>query len=133
MRKHPVHGARILENIQSPAIAAVLPGVRHHHEKWDGSGYPDGLAGDAIPMLGRLLGIADFLDALTSARAYREPLPIDEAVRLIDANAGTHFDPALVALVVRLHGEGRLLPQGWDSPREPPDDALSAGSSSSAP
>jgi hypothetical protein len=70
MRKHPVHGARILANIKSPLVSAVLPGVQYHHEKWDGSGYPDGLSGDGIPLLGRLLGVADFLDALTSARAY---------------------------------------------------------------
>ena len=70
MQKHPVHGARILANIQSPLVAAVLPGVRYHHEKWDGTGYPEGLRGDAIPLLGRLLGVADFLDALTSARTY---------------------------------------------------------------
>ena len=70
MRKHPVHGARILANIKSPLVSAVLPGVQYHHEKWDGSGYPEGLSGDGIPLLGRLLGVADFLDALTSARAY---------------------------------------------------------------
>lgn len=115
MKKHPAHGARILENIQSGAIKAILPGVRHHHEQWDGSGYPDGLAGDRIPMLGRLLGVADFFDALTSARAYRTAMPIDEAVRMIRAAAGTHFDPDIVELVARLHADGDLLPEGWTS------------------
>ena len=60
MRKHPVHGARILANIQSPTVAAVLPGVQYHHERWDGTGYPEGLRGEGIPLLGRLLGVADF-------------------------------------------------------------------------
>jgi GAF domain-containing protein len=83
MKKHPAHGARILANIQSPSIKAVLPGVQYHHEKWDGTGYPEGLTGDAIPMLGRVLGIADFFDALTSARAYRDAVPIDETIALI--------------------------------------------------
>jgi HD-GYP domain-containing protein (c-di-GMP phosphodiesterase class II) len=110
MRRHPVHGARILANIQSPAIKAVLPGVQYHHERWDGSGYPEGLAGEAIPLLGRLLGIADFFDAMTSARVYRAPLPIDEAVQLIAGAAGTHFDPRLVAVLVDLHAHQSLVP-----------------------
>jgi putative nucleotidyltransferase with HDIG domain len=108
MRKHPDHGARILANIQSPLVVAVLPGVRYHHEKWDGSGYPEGLRGAAIPLLGRLLGVADFLDALTSARAYRAPMPIDEVVQLITRGAGVHFDPEIADAVVRLHQRGAL-------------------------
>lgn len=115
MKKHPAHGARILANIQSPAIKAVLPGVQSHHERWDGGGYPDGLAGDGIPMLGRLLGIADFFDALTSARAYRGAMPIDDAVDLIREGAGRHFDPTLAELVVELHRRNLLLPPGWES------------------
>jgi putative nucleotidyltransferase with HDIG domain len=108
MRKHPVHGARILANIKSPMVAAVLPGVRYHHEKWDGSGYPDGLSGSGIPLLGRLLGVADFLDALTSARSYHEPKPLDEVVKLIAQGAGAHFDPEIADAVVRLHARGEL-------------------------
>jgi putative nucleotidyltransferase with HDIG domain len=108
MRKHPVHGAQILANIQSPLVAAVLPGVRYHHEKWDGSGYPEGLRGDAIPLLGRLLGVADFLDALTSVRTYHAAKSIDEVVQLIADNAGVHFDPEIAEAVVRLHGRGAL-------------------------
>jgi len=108
MRKHPVHGARILANIQSPLVAAVLPGVRYHHERWDGTGYPEGLQGEAIPLLGRLLGVADFLDALTSARAYHEPKTLDEVVRLVSQGAGLHFDPAIADAVVRLHRRGQL-------------------------
>jgi HD-GYP domain-containing protein (c-di-GMP phosphodiesterase class II) len=115
MKKHPVHGARILSNIQSASIKAVMPGVQYHHEKWDGSGYPEGLSGQNIPRLGRLLGIADFFDALTSARAYRVAMPADDAVRLIGEGAGTHFDPEIAALVVSLHARGALLPEGWAS------------------
>jgi HD-GYP domain-containing protein (c-di-GMP phosphodiesterase class II) len=112
MRRHPAHGARILSNIQSPAIKAVLPGVQFHHEWWDGSGYPEGLAGEAIPLLGRLLGIADYFDAMTSSRAYRPAIPADDAVRLIADAAGTHFDPRLVAVLVDLHGRRSLVPGG---------------------
>ena len=108
MRKHPVHGARILANIKSPLVSAVLPGVRNHHEKWDGSGYPDGLSGDGIPLLGRLLGVADFLDALTSARAYHPPMSLDEVVNLVAEGAGVHFDPEIADAVVRLHARGEL-------------------------
>jgi putative nucleotidyltransferase with HDIG domain len=108
MRKHPVHGARILANIQSPMVSAVLPGVRYHHEKWDGSGYPEGLRGDQIPVLGRLLGVADFLDALTSARAYHSPKSVDEVVELIMRGAGSQFDPEIAAAVVRLHRRGEI-------------------------
>jgi putative nucleotidyltransferase with HDIG domain len=111
MRKHPEHGARILANIQSPLVAAVLPGVRYHHERWDGTGYPEGLRGDAIPLLGRLLGVADFLDALTSARAYHAPKSLDEVVELIAGAAGLHFDPAIADAVVRLHRRGALTPE----------------------
>jgi putative nucleotidyltransferase with HDIG domain len=108
MRKHPEHGARILANIKSPLVVAVLPGVQYHHEKWDGSGYPEGLSGSNIPLLGRLLGVADFLDALTSARAYHAAKPIEEVVQLISQGAGVHFDPEIADAVVRLHARGAL-------------------------
>lgn len=111
MRKHPVHGARILANIQSPMVAAVLPGVRFHHERWDGSGYPEGLRGEAIPLLGRLLCVADFLDALTSARAYHAPKSLEEVVQLVVRGSGVHFDPQIADAVVRLHHRGALAPE----------------------
>ena len=114
MKKHPGHGSRILENIQNAAVKAVLPGVKHHHETWDGRGYPDGLRGEDIPMLARLIGIADFYDALTSARSYRAAMSHDEAVELIRRAAGTHFQDSLANLVVRLHRAGTLLPEGWE-------------------
>ncbi len=114
MQKHPVHGARILANIQSPMVDAVLPGVRYHHERWDGSGYPEGLRGDGIPLLGRLLGVADFLDALTSARAYRSPSSLDDVVQLVARGAGVHFDPQIAEAVVRLHARGELTVETRD-------------------
>ena len=115
MKKHPGHGARILENIQNAAVKAVLPGVKHHHEKWDGTGYPDGLRGEDIPVLARLLGIADFFDALTSARSYRAPMAADDVVALIQREAGTHFEETLAELVARLHKAGTLLPKEWEA------------------
>lgn len=123
MKKHPVHGARILEKIRSPQAEALVPGVKYHHERWDGSGYPEGLRGEEIPFLGRLLGVADFLDALTSARSYRDALGLEEAVRLLRDGAGTHFDRAIVEAAIALHARGELaLPK---EPAPPPagDDA----------
>ena len=116
MRKHPVHGARILENIQSPLVSAVLPGVRYHHERWDGSGYPEGLSGDSIPLLGRLLCVADYLDALTSARAYHAPKSLDEVVQLVVRGSGVMFDPRIAEAVVRLHDRRELHPASQDAP-----------------
>ena len=108
MKKHPLHGARILSNIQSPSVAAVLPGVQYHHERWDGGGYPEGLRADAIPLLGRILGAADFFDALTSARAYRTAMSHEEAMALLMQGSGTHFDPAVAEAMLRLHRRGEL-------------------------
>src|SRR4029079_14905571 len=108
MRKHPELGARILKNIQSATVDAVLPGVQYHHEKWDGTGYPEGLTGEAIPFLGRLLGVADFYDALTSARAYRGAMPSGEVVQMIRNGAGSHVDPAIAAALVRIFDRGEL-------------------------
>jgi putative nucleotidyltransferase with HDIG domain len=108
MQKHPVHGARILGNIQSATIKAVLPGVRSHHEKWDGTGYPDGLKGDGIPFLGRLLGVADVYDALTSARSYRGAMSPEDTMALITKGSGTHFDPAVTSALIRIYDRGDL-------------------------
>jgi response regulator RpfG family c-di-GMP phosphodiesterase len=68
-----------------------------HHEKFDGSGYPAGLAGDAIPLSARIVAVADVFDALTSKRPYKEAWPVDKALAMLDESAGRHFDPAVVA------------------------------------
>ncbi len=80
-----------------------------HQEKWDGSGYPCGLAGDAIPISGRLMAIADVYDALISRRVYKEPMTHDEAVARIRAGAGSHFDPEMVAGFCEIHEEFRRI------------------------
>jgi putative nucleotidyltransferase with HDIG domain len=114
MKKHPVHGARILANIQSPSVTAVLPGVQYHHERWDGSGYPEGLCGESIPLLGRLLGVADFFDALTSARSYRGATSTEDALDLVRQGSGVHFDPRIAEALLRLHASGDLLSSNLD-------------------
>jgi HD-GYP domain-containing protein (c-di-GMP phosphodiesterase class II) len=103
-----MHGAQILGNIQSATVKAVLPGVQYHHEKWDGTGYPEGLKGEAIPFLGRLLGVADFYDALTSARAYRGAMSSEEAIALVTKGSGTHFDPSVATALIRIYERGDL-------------------------
>ena len=109
VRQHPVHGARILAHIQGTRIADLLPGIRHHHERWDGTGYPDALAGEAIPLAGRIIAVADFLDALGSNRTYQVALPMDEVVQRAQSRAGTWFDPRVVVAVAALYARGELV------------------------
>jgi HD-GYP domain-containing protein (c-di-GMP phosphodiesterase class II) len=108
MRRHPAHGAAILANIQSEKVMSLLPGVKSHHERWDGTGYPDGLKGEEIPLLGRILAVADYLDALSSDRAYRAATPLDDVVHLITQQSGLAFDPSVVEALVVLHEKGEL-------------------------
>ena len=108
MRRHPGHGAAILANIESAKVSELLPGVKYHHERWDGTGYPEGLAGEEIPLLGRILAVADFLDALTSDRAYRKGMSFDKVVQMIQEQSGSAFDPAVVAAAAALHARGDL-------------------------
>jgi putative two-component system response regulator len=98
IKKHPVTGAHILEPlIDDPLVLGV---VRSHHERWDGRGYPDGLAGEEIPLAARVLAAADTLDAMTSNRAYRNASPFGEVAEQIQQLAGSQFDPAVVRAFV---------------------------------
>ncbi len=99
MKIHPIVGAEILEQVDFPY--PVVPIVRAHHEKWDGSGYPNGLMGEAIPIGARILAAVDCLDALASDRQYRRALPLDEAMAKVASEAGTGFDPRVVSILQR--------------------------------
>src|SRR5579864_3768879 len=99
MKIHPTVGAEILEQVNFPY--PVAPIVRAHHEKWDGSGYPNGLAGEAIPIGARILSAVDCLDALASDRQYRKALPLDEAMAKVVEDAGKSFDPRVVEILGR--------------------------------
>jgi len=94
MARHPVIGAEIMSAVDFLSEAAAV--VRSHHERWDGSGYPDGLAADQIPLAARVFAVADVLDALTTERPYRRALPLGEAREMIVAGAGTQFDPGVI-------------------------------------
>jgi len=100
MRRHPIVGAQIVAPLEFFADGAVI--VRHHHERHDGSGYPDGLRGELIPLGARIVAVADVYDALTSDRPYRPRLARAEAVRRLDAEAGQTLDARLTVLCVRL-------------------------------
>jgi ribonuclease P protein subunit RPR2 len=100
MSRHPVIGWEILRDIEFLGEAKLV--VRSHHERWDGTGYPDGLAGEAIPLAARVFAVADTFDALTTDRPYRPASPIAEARELIEAGSGTQFDPAVVGAFARV-------------------------------
>jgi putative nucleotidyltransferase with HDIG domain len=95
MKIHPIVGSEIIEQVRFPY--PVAPIVRSHHEKWDGSGYPDGISGEAIPIGARILSAVDCLDALASDRQYRRALPLDEAMAIVARDSGKAFDPRVVA------------------------------------
>jgi len=108
MRSHPVEGERICQPLRS--TSAVLPTIRHHHERFDGGGYPDGLSGEDIPLHARLVAIADAWDAMTSNRVYRNSLGEAEALRRLEESAGKQWDDALIAEFIELVRTGRLAP-----------------------
>lgn len=103
MRSHPLVAVEILQTI--PFLVPALPIPRSHHEKWDGSGYPDGLAGEDIPLEARIFAFADVYDALTSDRPYRRAWSKENALEYIFKNSETHFDPDILPLFMRMMTE----------------------------
>lgn len=99
VQKHPVAGADILHSI--PPLRHHVMAVRHHHERFDGSGYPDGLLGQNIPLAARIIAVADAFDALGSNRSYRRGVSADQALNIIAQAAGSHFDPEIVVAIAR--------------------------------
>lgn len=94
VQRHAAFGARLVASLGDPMLTAI---VRHHHERIDGSGYPDGLCGAAIPLGARIVGVADSYDALTTHRPYRDPLTREDAILVLTEEAGCTLDPAVVA------------------------------------
>ena len=98
MKRHPEYGAKVLENAESRLLKLAYRISVAHHEKWDGTGYPNGLLGDENPEVGRIVALADVYDALCTRRCYKAPWPGDDAVAHIARLGGTQFDPQLVKL-----------------------------------
>jgi len=115
MKTHAELGARILSKSQSPLFQMAAEVAQHHHERWDGSGYPQGLAAHAIPESARIVAIADVFDALTMRRPYKEAWPLEKAVAVLKEDAGSHFDPELVALFVDILPEILAIKAEWDA------------------
>jgi HD-GYP domain-containing protein (c-di-GMP phosphodiesterase class II) len=109
MRTHPEIGEKMLESIDY--LGPAIPVIRHHHERWDGKGYPDGLAGEDIPIGARIVAVCDAFDAMTSDRPYKKAMPIQAALEEIKRGAGGQFDPRCADLLIEVvtnMGEDRL-------------------------
>lgn len=101
IKKHPEMGESILRQVEpADAMRPYLPGVRSHHERFDGKGYPDGLKGNSIPLFGRIIAVADAFDAMTSDRPYRKGMPKDRAIMILEEGRGTQWDPQLATLFI---------------------------------
>jgi diguanylate cyclase (GGDEF)-like protein/putative nucleotidyltransferase with HDIG domain len=133
MKIHPIVGAQILERVGFPY--PVVPVVRHHHERWDGTGYPDGLTGDEIPITARILSVVDCFDAVHEDRQYRRGLTRDQAIELLRKAAGTQFDPGVVGLFLEhlLEFEATIAEQQIEGECDRPLPTLPAASSTAVP
>jgi len=108
MRQHPTTALHILGPIDSTSNA--VPAILHHHEHFDGSGYPEGLAGDDIPMASRILLVADAFDAMTTDRPYRKAMPIEAAIEELKRHSGSQFDPVVVDAFLKILDRGGAHP-----------------------
>jgi putative nucleotidyltransferase with HDIG domain len=111
VRRHPATGVRMLRALGAPR--EILPSVLHHHERWDGTGYPRERAEERIPLEARILSVADSFDAMTSLRPYRTPRLAQDALSELKRCAGSQFDPELVAVFTDAWGEGELVALVW--------------------
>jgi putative two-component system response regulator len=105
MKRHTVLGGKILDGSSSELLQVGDTIALSHHEKWDGSGYPKGLSGEGIPLMGRIVAIADVFDALTSKRPYKDAFPNEKALQIMEEGKGKHFDPALLDVFLENLGE----------------------------
>jgi len=101
MRSHPSKGAEIANQIEM--LRPIMPAIRNHHERWDGKGYPDGMKGEDIPMVARIVAIADAFDAMATDRPYKRGLPLEDCEALLRKNAGVMYDPELIDIFCRKH------------------------------
>jgi putative two-component system response regulator len=114
MKSHSEIGYDILSKSDNPVIKMAAIIARHHHEKWDGSGYPTGLAGEQIPQAARIVAIADVFDALTSQRPYKQSWSIEKVMQEMRKMAGSHLDPHLFAVFEQILPEILRLKAAWE-------------------
>jgi len=114
MKTHPAKGAAIMSAI--PELKDVIPGMKHHHERWEGGGYPDGLKGEDIPLQARIVSVADTFDAMTTTRPYQRAMDIRFVFQRLRDLAGNRFDPAVVAALIRSYEKGELVPIAREEP-----------------
>lgn len=130
MQQHPQDGAELVGTMTR--LRELIPAIRHHHEQWDGGGYPDGLAGDSIPVEARIIALADTIDAMTSERPYRPALTVDEVRRELQRCRGRQFDPRLVDTLLesgawaKIFGPARGAPRYGSLSVVPPGTTVSA-------
>ena len=105
MKAHPIKGAAIMETI--PQLADIIPGMKYHHEKWEGGGYPDGLKGEQIPMQARIVAVADAFDAMTTTRPYQKAMEVSYVLERLREMSQKRFDGAVVEALARSHAQGR--------------------------
>ena len=113
MRQHPTIGAEIIGEHASALLTTARIVAYTHHEKWDGSGYPQQLAGEAIPLMGRIISVVDVFDALTTQRPYKDAWPLEQALDYIQNQAGIHFDPKLVSAFMQILPEIIKIKDAW--------------------
>ena len=115
MKEHTAIGYKILSKNDSQLFQIAATVALHHHERWDGTGYPHNLAGENIPESARIVAIADVFDALTMQRPYKAPWPVDKAFETLTKDAGSHFDPKLVARFIEIKDEILSIKETWDT------------------
>jgi HD-GYP domain-containing protein (c-di-GMP phosphodiesterase class II) len=118
MKAHPSKGAAIMEAI--PQMADIIPGMKWHHEKMEGGGYPDGLKGDQIPLQARIVAVADAFDAMTTTRPYQKAMEVTYVLERLREMANKRFDSAVIEALVRSHGKGELIPTERSAPAPAP-------------
>jgi HD-GYP domain-containing protein (c-di-GMP phosphodiesterase class II) len=120
MRKHPAIGAQIMSPIRM--LKDIIPGIRNHHETWDGNGYPDGLEGEQIPMVARIIGIADTFDAMTTTRPYQQAMTLEYVLSKMKAMSGSRFDPMVIDAFMAAVKAGDISPPSQGSQEPPPSE-----------
>ena len=120
MRQHPGIGAQIMAPIST--LKDIIPGIRNHHETWDGTGYPDNLRGDEIPMVARIIGVADTFDAMTTTRPYQEAMTLDYVLAKMRSMSGTRFDPQVIDAFQAAVEAGDISPPPDHSPEPVPSE-----------